>query len=125
YGLEGWAFQIATLLAGRLSDTALAAHVIALNLASAAFMLPLGLSIGASTRVGNLVGAGLHAAARRPAVLAMAMGGGLMRVSAILFLLLREQLPRMFTPDPAAIATAASIRPIAAAFALFDGTQAV
>jgi MATE family multidrug resistance protein len=125
YGLEGWAFQIATLLAGRLSQTALAAHVIALNLASAAFMLPLGLSIGASTRVGNLVGAGHHAAAQRAAMLAMAMGAGVMGVTALLFLFLRDELPRMFTPDPAAIATAASILPIAAAFALFDGTQAV
>ena len=125
YGLEGWAFQIATLLAGRLSQTALAAHVIALNLASAAFMLPLGLSIGASTRVGNLVGAGHYAAAQRASVLSMAMGAGVMGISALLFLLLRDVLPRMFTPDPAAIATAASILPIAAAFALFDGTQAV
>lgn len=125
YGLEGWAFQIATLLAGRLSETALAAHVIALNLASAAFMIPLGLSIGASTRVGNLVGAGHRAAAQRASLLAMAMGAGVMGVSALAFLALRDVLPRMFTSDPAAIATAASILPIAAAFALFDGTQAV
>lgn len=125
YGLEGWAFQFATLLAGRLSATALAAHVIALNLAAAAFMLPLGLSIGTSTRVGNLLGAGHPAAAQRAAMLGLAMGAAVMALAAVTFLTGRWILPRMFTPDADAIAAAAAILPIAAAFALFDGTQAV
>ena len=60
-GLEMWTFQIATLLAGRLGHTSLAAHTIAITLASVTFMVPLGISLAAVTRVGNLIGA------RRPA----------------------------------------------------------
>ena len=48
YFLEGWAFQISTLLAGRLGEPELAAHTIALNLASLTFMIPMGLSFLAS-----------------------------------------------------------------------------
>jgi MATE family multidrug resistance protein len=125
YGLETWAFQITTLMAGRLGEAQLAAHVIALNLASLSFMVPLGISQGASTRVGNLVGAGMPAAARRSATLALGLGAGVMVVSAVLFVALRELLPRLYTNDVEVIALAASIMPIAAAFQIFDGTQAV
>jgi multidrug resistance protein, MATE family len=125
YGLETWAFQISTLVAGTLGEATLAGHVIALNLASLSFMMPLGISQGASTRVGNLIGAGMPAAARRSAVLALALGAGVMVVSAVLFVVLRHELPALYTSDPEVVAVAAGILPIAAAFQLFDGTQGV
>ncbi len=125
YGLEMWAFQITTLMAGKLGEAQLGAHVIALNLASLSFMVPLGISQAASTRVGNLVGAGKPAAARRSASLALGLGAGVMVVSAVLFVVLREWLPRLFTNDVEVIALAASVMPIAAAFQIFDGTQVV
>lgn len=125
YALEGWAFQISTLVAGTLGEATLAGHVIALNLASLSFMVPLGISQGASTRVGNLIGAGMPSAARRSASLALALGAGVMVVSAVLFVVLRHELPRLYTEDPAVIVVAAGVLPIAAAFQLFDGTQAV
>jgi MATE family multidrug resistance protein len=125
YGLEGWAFQIATLLAGRLGEAELAAHVIVLNLASLAFMLPLGVSMGAATRVGNLIGAGYRPQAQRSAMIALGIGAATMTGSAVLFLFGRAWLPRLFTPDATTVALATAILPIAAAFALFDGTQVV
>jgi multidrug resistance protein, MATE family len=125
YGLEIWAFQAATLLAGRLGEIPLAAHVIALNLASLTFMLPLGMSIGTATRVGNLLGSGKRRAAQRSAYVGLGMGCAIMSISAIAFIVLRDLLPTMFTSDVATRDLAASILPIAAAFQLFDGTQAV
>ncbi|MCH9687243.1 MAG: MATE family efflux transporter [Deltaproteobacteria bacterium] len=125
YGLETWAFQITTLLAGVLGEASLAAHVIALNLASLTFMIPLGLSQGAATRVGNLVGAGRPAQARHSATIALGLGAAVMVVSAVGFVVLREQLPRLYKADLEVITVAASILPIAAAFQLFDGIQAV
>ena len=75
--LEVWAFQIATLLAGRLGDGELAAHTVVLNLASLSFMVPLGISIAAVTRVGNLIGAGKpRAGAARGLGRARPGGGG-------------------------------------------------
>jgi MATE family multidrug resistance protein len=123
--LEMWAFAGSTLLAGRLGAEALAAHTIALNLASIAFMVPLGVSQGAVVRVGNLIGARRPADAQRAAWVALVLGGGVMTVSAAGFLLFRHALPRVYTPDAGVVAAAAAILPIAAAFQVFDGTQVV
>jgi MATE family multidrug resistance protein len=122
---EIWAFSACALLAGRLGAQALAAHTIALNLAALAFMMPQGISQGATTRVGNLIGAGRPAQAQRAAWVALAMGAGIMTVSATAFVGLRELLPRIYTADLPVIRLCASILPIAAAFQIFDGTQVV
>jgi MATE family multidrug resistance protein len=124
-GLEIWAFSGAALLAGLLGATALAAHTVALNLAALAFMMPLGISQGAVTRVGNLLGALRPHEAQRTAWLAFAMGGGVMCTSAVTFVVLRAALPRIYTTDPDVIRLCASILPIAAAFQVFDGLQVV
>ena len=124
-GLEMWAFQLATLFAGWLGEKQLAAHVVALNLASMSFMVPLGISMAAVTRVGNLLGAGRPEAAQRAAGVALAMGSGVMCVAAASFVLLRGWLPRVYTADLAVLAVTATLLPIAGAFQLFDGTQVV
>lgn len=123
--LEIWAFSAGTLLAGRLGAVALAAHTITLNLAALAFMLPLGISQGAVTRVGNLLGRGDPNGARRGAWVAIGLGAGVMTISAAAFVTLREILPALYTSAPEVIALAATILPIAGLFQVFDGTQAV
>lgn len=125
YGLESWAFQGVAIMAGWLGELELAAHAIVLNMASLTFMLPLGVSIGAATRIGNLVGAGKFRAAQRSAWLAFELGAGVMALSALSFVTLRWWLPALYTPNPEVIALAATILPIAAAFQLFDGVQVV
>ena len=65
-------------MAGWLGAVPLAAHTIALNLASLSFMLPLGISQGAVTRVGNLLGARRPHDAERAAWVAIAFGAGVM-----------------------------------------------
>ncbi|MBW2243086.1 MAG: MATE family efflux transporter [Deltaproteobacteria bacterium] len=124
-GLEMWAFSGSNLVAGWLGTQALAAHTIVLNLASITFMLPLGIAQGTAVRVGNLIGAGQPERARRASWVGIAGGGGIMTLSALLFVLLRDVLPRAYTPDAAVIALATSILPIAAAFQVFDGIQVV
>ena len=127
-GLELWAFQIMTLWAGELGPTSLAAHTIVLNLASLSFMVPLGISIGTSTRVGNLLGAGDRYGAQRAAHAAFAMGGAVMLICALIFLVGRRALPALYIADPdsaAVLELASSVLPIAAAFQLFDGLQVV
>jgi len=123
--LEAWAFSGAALLVGHLGATAIAAHTIAINLASLSFMMPLGIAQGAATRVGNLLGSGEPAAAQRAAWVSFGLGAGVMSLSAIAFVVLREWLPRVYTPDAAVVALTAAILPIAAAFQIFDGTQVV
>lgn len=123
--LEIWAFSIGTLIAGTISATALAAHTIVLNLAALSFMMPLGISQGVVTRVGNLIGAGQPAQAQRAAWVGLSLGASVMTVAGVLFFLLRHWLPRLYTPDPGLVVVCSTILPIAAAFQIFDGTQAV
>ena len=125
YGLEGWAFQISGLMAGLLGPEALAAHTAVLSLASLSFMLALGISVGATTRIGNLIGAGRHESAQRAAYVALAMGSGAMAVAGLAFVAFRHALPALYIDDPAVIALAAGILPIAAAFQIMDGAQVV
>jgi MATE family multidrug resistance protein len=124
-GLEVWAFEIATLFSGRLGTVELGAHVVVLTLASLTFMVPLGISMGAVTRVGNLIGEGRRDLAQVASWMALVLGASAMAVAAVLFVLLRGVLPRVYTEDSAVIAAAASILPVAAAFQIFDGTQVV
>jgi MATE family multidrug resistance protein len=124
-GLEVWAFQVATLLAGRLGLVPLAAHTAALTICSVTFMMPLGVSLAAVVRVGNLIGARSAREAQRAAWVALCAGGGVMALSGLTFLLTRFHLPKLFTSDPVVIATAAAILPVAAAFQVFDGVQVV
>lgn len=124
-GLEMWAFQIATLFAGWLGDAELAAHTIALNLASLAFMVPLGISMATVTRVGNLLGAREPQAAQHAAWVALAMGAAVMAGSAITFVALRDVLPGFYADEQTVLLLAAAVFPIAGAFQLFDGTQVV
>lgn len=123
--LEIWAFETATLLAGSMGELSIAAHTIVLNVASVSFMVPLGVSQAAVTRVGNLLGAGAPRQARRAAWVSLVLGAGVMSVSAALFVAARHAIGRLYTDDVEVIALAASVFPVAAAFQLFDGTQVV
>lgn len=127
-GLEIWAFSLATFLAGKLGATALASHGIVLNMSSLSFMFPLGVAIATSTRVGNLIGANNRPGAQRAAWVGLALGAGIMSAWALVFVLGRHVLPRIYADPGAAddvLALCALILPLAAAFQIFDGTQAV
>lgn len=121
--LELWSFQIIALMAGLLGAAQLAAHNVVVNLASMTFMVPLGIAMGAMTRVGNQIGAREPAGAQRSAWVALGMAAAVMSVFAAGFILLRHVLPTIYVTDAAVLALAASIMPIAAAFQISDGTQ--
>jgi len=125
YGLEVWLFSAVGLMMGWMGALTLAGHQIALNMASLAFMVPMGLSVAASVRVGQAIGRGDTQAARLASWCAMGTGFCMMLVSATLFASLPEWLAGLYTKDPRLIAMAAYILPMAALFQLFDGTQAV
>ncbi len=123
--LEVWAFQIATYMSGWIGSTELAAHTVVMNLASTAFMVPLGISFGATTRVGNLIGARDPVGAQRAAWASLVLGAGSMALFALAFVALRDVLPTIYVTEVGVLAAASAILPIAGAFQIFDGTQVV
>ncbi len=123
--LESGVFTAATLLAGRLTTDALAAHQIALSAASFTFMIPLGISSAAAVRVGHALGRRHPAAAARAGWTALALGVAAMSISATVFLTAPRAILAIFTDVPAVLASGVTLLSVAAAFQLFDGIQVV
>jgi multidrug resistance protein, MATE family len=123
--LEVGVFAAATALAGRVSAEALAAHQIALNMASITFMVPFGLASAAAVRVGHAVGRRDARGVASAGWTAIAIGVGFMAAAALVFLMMPRPLIRAFTGDSAVIETGVTLLFVAAVFQLFDGLQGV
>ena len=123
--LEVAAFGAATVLAARLGPVPLAAHEIALNCAAYTYMVPLGISSAAAVLVGQAVGAGDIAAARRAGWLSILLGVCFMAMTAVLFFTAARPIIHIFTRDPRVFAVGVPILALAAIFQIFDGMQTV
>jgi len=118
-------FATASVLMGQLGKTNLAAHQVALQLASTTFMVPLGIGAAASVRVGQAIGRGDVAGTRRAGLVAIGAGACFMALCALLFVVAGEPLTRIFTLDERVVRAAVPLVAIAAFFQLSDGVQAV
>ncbi len=125
YIFEVGAFSCAVIMVGWLGTTQLAAHQIAINLASISFMAALGISSAGAIRVGTSVGKQNVKEVRKAGFTAIALGASLMATCGVLFIILRRFLPSLYISDPATISYASSLLIIAALFQISDGTQAV
>ena len=85
YFFEVGAFSFAVIMVGWLGTNQLAAHQIAISLASISFMAVLGISVAGSIRVGNAVGKKDITETRRAGFTALGMGSTIMLVSGISF----------------------------------------
>jgi len=125
YFFEVGAFSFAVIMVGWLGTQQLAAHQIAINLASISFMAVLGISVAGSIRVGNAVGMKDIAETRRAGFTASLLGASIMLVAGVIFILFRNILPTLYVNDEVVISYASSLLIIAALFQISDGTQAV
>jgi len=131
FGLEAGLFSASTLIIGLFGTTALAAHQVALNASSVTFMIPLGVGMAATVRVGQAAGAGDSAGSARAGWTAIVMGTAFMFGSAMLFWFKPEWVVWVYTGqnaggpvDTAVVQLAAGLLAIAGVFQLFDGAQA-
>ncbi|MCU0798041.1 MAG: MATE family efflux transporter [Akkermansiaceae bacterium] len=119
------AFVFATLLIGTLGEVALASHQIALSCAATVFMVPLGVSMAQTVRMGEVMGA-KQGWRMRPILLSgWAMGLGYASLTALGFLLLRERIAAGFVEDPVTLQMASGLLLVAAAFQLSDSVQII
>jgi MATE family multidrug resistance protein len=123
-------FTAAALLMGWLGTDEVAAHAIALQCASMAFMVPLGLGMAATVRVGLAYGRRDPLAIHRAGWAAFALGTGFMALSCALFLTAGPAIVALFLdpgrPENAnALALAATFLAVAGLFQLVDGAQVV
>jgi MATE family multidrug resistance protein len=128
--LEIGVFATASLMMGWLGAVAVAAHAIALQSASATFMVPMGLGQAATARVGLAAGAGDARGAAIAGWTALAMGAAFMATTAFLLIAFGETIAWAFLDarNPGAAETAAlatTLLVVAGLFQLADGVQAV
>lgn len=123
--LEMGAFGFTALAMGWFGPWELAAHQVAISLASLTFMMPLGVGMAGSVLVGHSVGRGDAGGARTAAITTVIAGVGIMTVTAVVFLTLPQLLARLYTDAPGALALAVMLIPIAGIFQVFDGLQVV
>lgn len=127
--LEYGLFSAAGLLMGVISTTALAAHQIALQIAAILFMVPFGIGMAATVRVGHAFGRGDTAAIRRAGVTATVLGVVFMTVMTITVILVRFEVAGFFFGETkqgmAAVELAATLMMVGATFFIADGVQTV
>ncbi|MCD7060083.1 MATE family efflux transporter [Pelagibacterium xiamenense] len=123
-------FGVAAIFVGWLGTDALAAHAVALQCASFAFMVPLGVGMASTVRVGLAYGAGSDEAVGRAGWTSLMIGVGFMCVSCALFLTVPGFFVRFFL-DPTdpnnanALALAGTFLAMAGLFQIVDGAQVV
>ncbi|MDO7848161.1 MATE family efflux transporter [Hymenobacter sp. M29] len=120
---EVGAFAASAIMIGWLGATTLAAHQVAINLASFTYMAASGIAAAATIRVGNLHGSGHRAEARQAGFAAYALGFAFMGTMGLLFVATRHVAPLLYSHDPAVVAQAATLLLIAALFQVSDGLQ--
>jgi MATE family multidrug resistance protein len=125
YTFEISAFSAAAVIIGTISLQQLAAHQIAINLASMTYMMSSGLSAAAAIKSGNYFGAKDHQSLRLSANASYHIVLVFMSVTALIFAFANPVLPWIYTSDTSVINIAAQLLILAAIFQLFDGTQVV
>lgn len=128
-GLEVTVFNAAVFLMGLFGTAPLAAHAIAIQIASTTFMVPLGIAQAATVRVGLALGREDRAAIGRAGWTAIALGTGFMAACGAVMLAVPEVFVAAFLARDAANAEvfrlAVAYLGVAAVFQLVDGAQAV
>jgi MATE family multidrug resistance protein len=126
--LEYGLFGAAGLLMGLIGTTALAAHQVALQIAAILFMVPLGIGIAATVRVGHAVGRNDAPAVRRAGFVATLLGIVFMSVMTLAVILGRFAIARFFfgeAVESAVIDLTATLLLVGATFFIADGIQTV
>lgn len=122
--MEGGMFVAAALLIGSLGAEVMAAHQVAINVASVAFMIPLGIAMAITIRVGQAVGREDVTGVRQAGFVGIGLVLGTQVVSATVLALAAAAIASVYTRDAAVIAAAAHLLLFAAVFQLADGIQA-
>jgi MATE family, multidrug efflux pump len=124
-GAEVGIFALVGFLAARLGALPLAAHQLAISVASLTFTVAVGFGNAGSVRVGWAVGGRDRDGARRAGLAAFGAGAAFMSLSALVFFLFPGAVARAMSDDPAVVAAATPLLRVAAVFQISDGIQGV
>lgn len=119
------AFDCSLVMMGWMGTSTLAAHQIAINLATISYMMTAGLGAAATIRVGYFLGKKDAKEMRMAAWSLLHMALAFMTLWAIVFLVGRNWLPGLYVDDMNVISIASTLLIVAGFFQLADGMQVV
>ena len=125
YVFEVGAFSGAAIMVGWIGANALAAHQIAINLASVSYMVASGFAAAATVRVGNQLGQRNFVSMRHAGFISFGLVMLMMLAFALIFIAGQRFFPSLYVDNEEVIEIAASLLLIAAFFQLSDGIQVV
>lgn len=121
--MEVTMFSVVALLIGTMGTVEVAAHQIALNVASVTFMIAFGVSSGITVRVGQVYGQSGLRDARYSGWVGISIAAAYMVVMALAMVVLPQQIIGLYTTDAELVDRAVSLLLLAAVFQLSDGLQ--
>ena len=121
--MEAGLFVAAALLIGSFGTTIVASHQVAINVASVAFMLPLGVAMATTVRVGRAVGRGDADGVRYAGFVGIGVSLLTQTVSCAAMALAPHAIAALYTDDADVAALAAQLLLLAAIFQFSDGIQ--
>lgn len=123
--IEVLSFSLGAIMLGWISKESLAGHQIAISMASMTYMISFGLASGTTIRVSHAFGGHDRNELKQAVWASLHMVVAFMLLMGILFVLLRNHLPLLFTSDPAVVRVAAGLLIVGAFFQISDGIQVV
>lgn len=123
--IEILAFSLGAIMLGWISKESLAGHQVAIGMAGMTYMISFGLASGTTIRVSHAFGDGDPNEIKQTVFASLHLVIAFMALMGILFVVLRNHLPLLFTSDPQVIQVAAGLLVVGAFFQIFDGVQVV
>lgn len=121
--MEGGLFVAVALAISTLGETVVASHQVALNVAAVAFMVPLGLAMAITVRVGYAAGRGDDEGVRYAGFVGIGLTLATQLVSSLVMLIAPHAIAALYTRDAAVVALAAQLLVLAGVFQFSDGIQ--
>ncbi|MCC6185581.1 MAG: MATE family efflux transporter [Chitinophagaceae bacterium] len=125
YFFEIGAFAFAAIMIGWISEFALAAHQVAINVASVTYMIATGISAGGSIAVGDALGRKNKKDLNDAGRAALILGAAFMGFCALILAIFAPDIIALYTNDEQVASMAIYLLYIAAFFQLSDGIQCV
>ncbi|WP_084800135.1 MATE family efflux transporter [Bradyrhizobium sp. Ai1a-2] len=128
--MESGFFSAAALLIGEISTTAVAAHQIAFQVSTVLFMIPFGIGLAASVRVGYAVGRNDISGVKWAGLAAMLLGVAITAILTLAVIATRFEIAELFVDESASNAgatteLAAKLLLVGASFYITDAVQSI
>jgi MATE family multidrug resistance protein len=121
--MEASLFGVVALLMGRMGTTVVAGHQIAINVASITFMVPLGVAMATTVRVGHATGRGDKESARLAGFAGISLAAAFMACCAIGIASFPRLIASIYTNEPDVQQMGITLLYLAAVFQISDGLQ--